>query len=148
MRLATLCRTLLTIVIPLAYLPPLLLTANALPIPSTTINYLTYLGLISILAGLFLWVTAYINLGRSFQVLPQASHLVTSGPYRYCRHPIYLGILLTMLGLALTTKSLPALLYILYFLIPLTYWRAHYENHLLSKKFTTTYSQYRRSTLF
>ena len=40
-------------------------------------------------------------LGRSFSVTPQARRLVTSGPYRYIRHPLYLAELVTVFGLQL-----------------------------------------------
>jgi protein-S-isoprenylcysteine O-methyltransferase Ste14 len=35
-------------------------------------------------------------------------HLVTTGPYRYTRNPMYLGHLIFMLGLALSFASWPA----------------------------------------
>src|SRR5262249_30652616 len=48
------------------------------------------------LAGLFLWmVGAYLGLWgllrlrRAFSIVPQARTLVTDGPYRIARHPVY-----------------------------------------------------------
>jgi protein-S-isoprenylcysteine O-methyltransferase Ste14 len=51
-----------------------------------------------VLAGTLLAFWSTWHLGRSFSLLPQARTLVTSGPYRYVRHPIYLGGLLITLG--------------------------------------------------
>ena len=45
--------------------------------------------------------------GPGLEVPPE--HIVTQGPYRYVRNPMYLGHLIFMLGLALTFRSWAAL---------------------------------------
>lgn len=50
------------------------------------------------LAGTLLAFWSAWYLGTSFSLLPQARRLVTTGPYRFVRHPIYLGGLLITLG--------------------------------------------------
>jgi len=45
---------------------------------------------------------AKIFLGRSFGILPARRGLVTSGPYRVVRHPIYFGYLIGHAGFLLT----------------------------------------------
>jgi protein-S-isoprenylcysteine O-methyltransferase Ste14 len=40
-------------------------------------------------------------LGRSFAILPQARRLVTGGPYRYVRHPLYLFGQISLFGVSL-----------------------------------------------
>ncbi|HLY07145.1 MAG TPA: isoprenylcysteine carboxylmethyltransferase family protein [Rhizomicrobium sp.] len=37
-------------------------------------------------------------LGRSFTILPEARRLVTRGPYRYLRHPLYLVSIIASIG--------------------------------------------------
>ena len=44
-------------------------------------------------------------LGRCFGVLPEARGLVTRGPYRIVRHPVYLGELGACAGLAIAAPS-------------------------------------------
>jgi protein-S-isoprenylcysteine O-methyltransferase Ste14 len=45
--------------------------------------------------GLLIVIAGKVSLGRSFGVMPAHRGLVSSGPYRYVRHPIYLGYLVT-----------------------------------------------------
>ena len=49
------------------------------------------------------------SLGRSVAVLAQARVLVDRGPYRWVRHPLYTGEIVSSLGLALLAGSLAAL---------------------------------------
>ncbi len=49
--------------------------------------------------------TAKIFLGRSFGLLPAQRGLVTSGPYRLVRHPIYFGYLFGHIGFLLANFS-------------------------------------------
>ena len=51
-----------------------------------------------------------MNLRRVIQIAPsprEGGHLVTSGVYRYFRHPIYTGIVLIMIGLLLRQPRVP-----------------------------------------
>jgi len=61
-------------------------------------------------AGCLFAAWALTVLGRSFAVLPVKRPLVTAGPYRWVRHPAYLGELVAVLGLCLQSVTLAALL--------------------------------------
>jgi len=60
--------------------------------------------------GLAWQVTAKATLGRSFGLLPAQRGLITSGPYRVVRHPIYLGYLISHIGFLLSNFSVHNLL--------------------------------------
>lgn len=58
------------------------------------------------LFGIAWQILSKVTLGRSFGVLPAARGLVTHGPYRVVRHPIYLGYLIAHVGFLLGNFSL------------------------------------------
>jgi protein-S-isoprenylcysteine O-methyltransferase Ste14 len=62
-----------------------------------------------LLVGLALALQAFWGLGASLTPLPDpkpGAALVTRGPYRRCRHPLYQAILLCSLGVVLALGSL------------------------------------------
>ncbi|MHB8572688.1 MAG: methyltransferase family protein [Candidatus Dormibacteria bacterium] len=57
-------------------------------------------------AGIAVSVGALLWLRRNFSILPEARRLVTGGPYRLVRHPVYLGELVAAAGLLLPRLDL------------------------------------------
>ena len=104
-------------------------------------------GVVLFVAGLALAVWARIYLGRNWG-MPMTERaepeLVTSGPYRFVRHPIYSGILLAILGSALcTTLFWLALLVLLgvYFI-----YSARVEEQRMTGSFPSQYPSYKART--
>ena len=91
--------------------------------------------------GLFLTTIAFIYLGKSFAVLPAARRLVIGGPFRYVRHPAYLGqwLILLACGISIGTawSVIPAII-----AIPLLVIRAKAEEDLLAT--SSHYNWYKR----
>ena len=76
----------------------------------------------------------------------QDAGLVTTGPYRLVRHPIYLGLALLAMGEALAFRSWPALVIVLSGIVPTFAWRACAEEKLLSRTFGERFAVYQRRT--
>jgi protein-S-isoprenylcysteine O-methyltransferase Ste14 len=76
----------------------------------------------------------------------QGAGLVTTGPYRLVRHPIYLGLAATATGQALAFGSWPALLAVVCGIVPTFVWRAHAEEKVLSRTFGERYAVYKQRT--
>ena len=64
-----------------------------------------WLGATLQIAGVAWSLLAKLALGRSFGLLPATRGLVTGGPYRVVRHPIYLGYLAAHIGFLITNFS-------------------------------------------
>ncbi len=70
---------------------------------------LAAVGLLLYGLGCLLLAAAFCRLGRSFRTegaAPRLGQLLTGGPYRLVRHPMYTGLLCLWLGLSCMTQSL------------------------------------------
>lgn len=88
-------------------------------------------------------------LGRNYvpdpEILPGQT-LVTHGPYRYVRHPLYTAALLWGTGLALLMRSLWGLAVIALFLLPAVIVRIREEEPILQEAFGEEYCGYAART--
>jgi len=99
--------------------------------------------------GLALWVFGAVIglwsiwfLRHSFSLVPQARALVTNGPYRLARHPIYGAYIPQNLGIWLLYPTL-ALGFAMLAWLGLQLWRIHYEEKVLTAVFPE-YTDYRQ----
>ena len=106
-------------------------------------------GCLLALAGVALVLKCRAELGAAWSLVPKADQgtgLVTTGPYRLVRHPIYLGLVLLALGEALAFASWPGAAIVLAGIVPTFAWRAHAEENLLNRTFGEPYAAYRQRT--
>ncbi len=104
-------------------------------------------GLILMTPALILLTVARIQLGNSFSLAPQATHLVTRGIYSLIRNPIYVFGTIVFAGLFLFLER-PLLLLLLVPVLILQITRARAEARLLEEHFGDDYRRYRASTWF
>ena len=80
-------------------------------LPPQELSSALYLAsLFLIIGGTVFAICAGLVLGRSISILPEARRLVTWGPYALVRHPLYLGEIIAIVGVALQYLSAWALL--------------------------------------
>jgi protein-S-isoprenylcysteine O-methyltransferase Ste14 len=101
------------------------------------------------IAGALLWIAGALlslwplwHLRRSFGIEPVARTLVSSGPYRFARHPVYATYLLINAGMLLRYLTLPFAAVMLVWLALLAV-RIRFEESVLARAFPE-YEDYRR----
>lgn len=99
-------------------------------------------GIALALIGTFLEIWAVCHLRFAFSTEPAARRLVTSGPYRLARHPIYSGACLVYLGLLLTHPTMAVVMALLAWGMCIRF-RMRYEETILTQAFPE-YEEYRR----
>jgi protein-S-isoprenylcysteine O-methyltransferase Ste14 len=110
-------------------------------------NVVGVAGLALCIAGLGLAVWARMHLGRNWGTpmsLKEGHELVTTGPYRHVRHPIYTGILLALFGSGLTAGLFWLVLFVI--VCPYFVYSAKTEEHLMLTQFPDRYPEYRKRT--
>jgi protein-S-isoprenylcysteine O-methyltransferase Ste14 len=97
-----------------------------------------------VLVGTAAGIVTLMRLGRSFSMMAEARRLVTSGPYRFVRHPLYLAEELAIIGLSMQFFSAAAA-FVLFVQIAFQLRRMHNEEAVLEETFPE-YAAYRRRT--
>jgi protein-S-isoprenylcysteine O-methyltransferase Ste14 len=110
---------------------------------------LAFTGCALAVAGAAVVLRSRRELGAAWSLVPgagEATGLVTTGPYRLVRHPIYLGFSMLALGQALAFASWPAFVVLVAGILPTFVWRALAEEKLLTATFGERYALYRTQT--
>jgi len=107
-----------------------------------------WIGIAVLAVGGVLRVWPMFVLGNRFSglVAIQPGHeLATGGPYRWIRHPSYLGAMIGFLGWALVFRSAVGVVAVVLG-FPLLFDRIDAEEALLAARFGAAYDEYRRRT--
>jgi protein-S-isoprenylcysteine O-methyltransferase Ste14 len=73
----------------------------------------------------------------------EAGTLVTTGPYRYTRNPMYLGLVLVLTGAWMLMGALSPLLGVATFIVTADRWYIRVEEEMLRQKFGSDFDAYR-----
>jgi len=116
---------------------------------------ITIIGLIIFITAGLLRFWAVKTLGHQWSIhltdgLKQKnnSFLIEGGPYKYIRHPIYLGIIFELIGIALVANAFYFIVFILFINTPLYIMRALYEEKISIIKFGNEFGIYRKQVSF
>jgi protein-S-isoprenylcysteine O-methyltransferase Ste14 len=92
----------------------------------------------------FAWAIATIaGAGSNVPTNLPTTAIVESGPYRFTRNPIYLGMILGLIGLAVAFDSLWLLLLVVAFWLVIRYGVVAREEAYLERRFGDVYRGYR-----
>jgi protein-S-isoprenylcysteine O-methyltransferase Ste14 len=94
--------------------------------------------------ALFAWAIATVTrAGSNVPTSLPTTTIVDTGPYRLTRNPIYLGMVLGLIGLAIALNSLWQLLTLVPFALVIRYGVVAREEAYLERKFGDVYRRYR-----
>lgn len=112
-------------------------------------NIFSYIGIISIFAGIFIRIWAVLTLKKAFTLNVQTTNeqfLVTNGLYHFIRHPAYTGSITSLLGIACSLKNFISVILVILCCSISYVTRMHIEETVLQEHFKEEYSNYKKCT--
>jgi protein-S-isoprenylcysteine O-methyltransferase Ste14 len=119
----------------------------ALPIITLIKSPYRYLGIIPILIGLWvnLWCSSYFDkVKTTVKPFREPTYFITEGFFKYSRHPMYLGMLLALIGLNIILGSLSPVIVIFVYIWLMTKRFILIEEQDMERKFGAEYVAYRQ----
>jgi protein-S-isoprenylcysteine O-methyltransferase Ste14 len=108
-----------------------------------------WIGVPLVLAGIGIRVVAKLTLGKQFSGYVQTTQghqLITTGIYRYIRHPAYLGYLCLLIGFPVCFGSVGGFIWAIVTGIPALLYRIRIEEAALQTWFPGEYQRYQAIT--
>ncbi len=102
-----------------------------------------------IVAGNLLDVWGYAVLCRSLSIVAEARELKVTGPYRFVRHPVYLGQILAQAGVWLCFAAVNPVWWVFYAcFVGFQLYRSRVEDEVLENAFGEPYREWKRRTFW
>lgn len=120
----------------------------AFPVPVFLSPPFTYSGFLIIGFGLVLILKSrslFLKNATTLQPSEEPTSLVTSGPFRFSRNPIYLGMAAVLLGVAVLSGTLITLAFPVIFVVLIEFFIIPGEERMLGKIFGEPYREYKKS---
>jgi protein-S-isoprenylcysteine O-methyltransferase Ste14 len=111
-------------------------------------QWVRWLGMIIAVSGIVLEFSTQIYLGRNYSTtlhIGEEQTLITAGPYRYMRHPMYTALITVGIGLGLLSSSWYFLLPFLATMVVVAF-RIRKEEDAMIEKFGDRYIKYSQET--
>jgi len=106
-------------------------------------------GLIFLLGlAMFAWTVVHLRKAFFGNIEPVGDRLVTSGPYGYVRHPLYLSMVIMLLGLTAQLRGFWGIVGTFVLFLPAAAYRAKLEENALARRFGQQWEDYARRTSF
>jgi protein-S-isoprenylcysteine O-methyltransferase Ste14 len=138
----------LLIAIAVAVALELLVPLAFLPAPGLA-SWLSWLGAVVFVTGLWISISGnreFVRSGTNVNPYQPALKLVTSGPYRFTRNPMYLGMIVAFAGIVLTFALELGILVWVLFALTLHYGVVMREERYLTRKFGAPYEDFLKRT--
>lgn len=106
-------------------------------------------GLVIAVAGIIFRLISINYLGLSFSSTVSTyenQKIITTGPYKYIRHPCYTGIIIMSIGFVLTAENWPSIIILLVIMISTLLYRVKIEEQYMIIKFGKEYEDYMKKT--
>ncbi len=106
-----------------------------------------YFGLILIICGFVLniWSSnTFSRVGTPIKPFEKPNHLVTKGPFRISRNPMYLGMVFVLFGVSLLLGTVSPLIVILVFILMIQFNFINHEEKSLEQIFGEEYLEYKK----
>jgi protein-S-isoprenylcysteine O-methyltransferase Ste14 len=120
-----------------------------IPLPISRSYLIAFLGLVLIIFGVVIRISAIHTLGKFFTVnlaIHNDHQLVTKGLYKFVRHPSYTGSLLSFVGLGVSFNNWLSLCVIAIPIIISFIYRINIEEKLMLQQFGAEYINYQKNT--
>jgi len=117
------------------------------PIKKVLFPPFTYFGFILILFGIIinLWTDwLFKNWNTTVKPFEDPIDLITSGPFKISRHPMYLGMTSVLLGMAVIQGTIITFLFPILFMIIMELQFIPFEEENLERIFDNKYLEYKR----
>ncbi len=111
-------------------------------------SWQSMIGLALFMIGLTIMIIGQVTLRRNYSgtvVIRNDHQLITQGIYRFTRNPMYLGLIMVVIGLPVYAVSLYGFLSSL-ILVPIILNRIRLEEKLLTAEFQDAYQKYKETT--
>lgn len=130
---------------------PFLIDAH-LNLPNFEFQYNVFFALFLIITGLLLagwcvWDLFKRGRGSPFPVIP-TQKLIITGPYKYCRNPMTLGLIIYCLGIVIWQGSFSTLFLVVLFSVLSVVYAKLVEEKELEARFGEEYRTYKKNTPF